>query len=173
MEQLNFSYQFSDIKPISNLEVLPEGVYICVIHADKIPPHLGLIIDQKFFSLKTKGKDVDVPLDKLEHILSKKEVSTVFVKVVSSFTFSEIHDYFTQVSDGLAKGQTCLHPLIELLNPDEMCNTIADLLKYLERENQISAVFGLHLSNDYAGIPVYDRAAVENRIKTLRNVERN
>lgn len=65
MEQLNFSYQFSDIKPISELVLLPVGDYICIIYDDIIPPYLGLIIDQKFFSLKKKGKDVDVPIDKL------------------------------------------------------------------------------------------------------------
>lgn len=173
MEQLKYSYRFTAIKRITGLDELPMGTYVCVIHADKIPPHLGLVIDQKFFSLKTKGKDVDVPIDKLEQILSNKKVSSVFIKIDKSLNYNVVTNYFSALPNGLVKRQTCIHPLIQLLNPDEVCNTIADLLKYLEQENQISAVFGLHLSNDYLGIPDYDRRAVENRIKTLRNVERS
>lgn len=173
MEQLKFSYQFSAIKRISVLRELPKGTFVCIIHADKIPPHLGLLVDQKFFSLKTKGKDVNVPLVKLETILSKKRVATVFVELKAAFNLLEIQNYFNEIPEGLAENQTCLHPLIQLLDPDEVCSTIADLLKCLDRENLISTVFGVHLSPNYIGILDYDRKVVENRIKSLRDVERN
>ena len=52
-----YSFQFDTINSLNNESALNTGCYLCIWHANKIPPHIGILIDGSYFSLKVKGKD--------------------------------------------------------------------------------------------------------------------
>ncbi|NBR15845.1 MAG: hypothetical protein EBU01_14895, partial [Crocinitomicaceae bacterium] len=54
-----FDFEFKNIQFVNHLET-KTGVYLWILHADKIPPHIGISIDGQYFSLKAKGKDENI-----------------------------------------------------------------------------------------------------------------
>ena len=50
------SYKIEDYQQIEKNKLL-KGVFIWVIHTNKIPPHIGISLNGKFYSLNVNGKD--------------------------------------------------------------------------------------------------------------------
>lgn len=156
----------------NNVSMLNEGVFISVIHADKIPPHIGLVTNGKFYSLKTNGKDNGIELVSLLKILESKNIATLFYLINSTnidfkVKVEKIFNEFDQIpTDG-----TCLRPINQLLSPNEDFDTIRPLLDKLANENRIEKCYGLNLPEHFDGIKSYTIDDIKKRINQLRNVE--
>ena len=55
------SYKLKIDSPLNEID-LQTGLYIVIINASKVPPHIGLIIDNKYHSLNIKGRDINKPM---------------------------------------------------------------------------------------------------------------
>lgn len=160
-----------------NVSLLHEGVFISVIHADKIPPHIGLIVEGRFYSLKTNGKDDGIELTSLLKILDSKNIATLFYTItpVNTDFKAKVESVFNEFDQIPADG-TCLRPINQLLSPDEDFNTIRPLLIKLANENKsdsyrIGKCYGLNLPHGFEGIKSYTLDDIKKRINQLRNVE--
>ena len=40
-----YSFEFSHINPLQDFKSLQQGFFLCIWHANKIPPHIGVVID--------------------------------------------------------------------------------------------------------------------------------
>ena len=54
-----YSFEFDNIIHQFDEVILNKGIYLSVVHANKIPPHIGIVVDGKYFSLKANGKDIN------------------------------------------------------------------------------------------------------------------
>lgn len=169
MDKSKYSYLFSNVLRIDDLNALNNGLFIVVLHVDKIPPHIGLCIDQKFYSLKTNGKDFAVPIISIQKILMNKKISAAFISVHSSIDIVKVEQVYNEAGDFINDGSTCLEPLNNLFKPDREIQVITDLLIDLENKNMIGKTFTLNLPYDHNGIFKYTRDDIISRIETLKN----
>jgi hypothetical protein len=157
-KDLNFSSKFDSFS----------GIHLWIIHADKIPPHIGFSIDNHYFSLKANGKDNGISIDSILQIIQKKKIATVFVKLNGKLTFQETKLAFDKFDCAKALNSSCLVPIRNVLNAPNSISKLSELLFFLETQNMIYSVFGLHLGNDYKGIKSYTTTEIQQRIEKLK-----
>ena len=143
-------YQLKINKAFSEQDLL-KGLYITVVHATRIPPHIGLIADKKYHSLSIKGQDINTPIEALVKNSSIRKIPTLFIKIKAHPTFSDVYlrehfitnvQSFERVDIGVA---TCLSPIKlffeEVYNLSmKNVNYLYQLLPLLEAEVLIESV---------------------------------
>jgi hypothetical protein len=162
-----FDFIFKDLDFTSRIDS-SSGINLWVIHADKIPPHIGFSIDNQYFSLKANGKDNGISTDSILQIIQKKKIGTVFVKLNFALTFEEIKSAFDEFESAKGLNSSCLVPIRNVLKAPNSISKLSELLYFLESQNMIYSVFGLHLNNDYKGIKSYTTTEIQQRIEKLK-----
>lgn len=112
----NTKYQYHyDV--LNEPSVLSKGTWLVLLHASRIPPHIGLMINGNYNSLTIKERELNVKLEALLKIISQKKIETLFVKIIKHqvfseefqlLTFQEQPKQFTVVKENEA---TCLSPI--------------------------------------------------------------
>ena len=162
-----YSFQFENIVSLNDKSVLNSGCYLCVWHAHKIPPHIGLIIDSEYFSLKVKGKDSSLPIAEILKLIHRKEICTLLIEIKIPITKAQIIAAFSQFSNAEAYKYSCLTPIADIFDLRQDVSMLADLLNSFKSKDLIGNVFGLNLISDFKGIPMYGKEEIEARLKAL------
>jgi hypothetical protein len=171
--KLNIDRQFNESE-------LLKGIYITLIHATRIPPHIGMIMDKKYHSLSIKGRDINTPVPALIKNSSIRKISTLFIKIKSHPTFSETYlrehfitnvEQFERVDIGVA---TCLSPI--KLFFEEVYNLqlreisyLYELLPLLDAEGLIDSVSSLNVDQNSYNLPIYTNKEINEGIASVRN----
>ncbi len=170
MESLNCDFEFESIdRNFENLNY--QKTLIWILHADKIPPHIGISVNDYFFSLKVRGKDEFCPLSKLVALLKVKKISTVTIVLNKSLLLDDLEKKFKQFSRAYDLESSCLVPIKEILLPNERIERLKDLLDNLQEKKLINQVFGLNLGETFKGIPHYTTEQIKWRLEKLKHVE--
>lgn len=141
-------------------------------YADKIPPHIGCSIDGFYFSLKAKGKDLNIPVMKVVKIIEKKAIPFLLIETDLGFSVQQIEDAYTPYFNASAEGISCLKPILDLIdNPAEVCQ-IKYLIEHLESTERIKHIFGVNLNQDYTGLKEYGQSEIMDRLRKLNHVKR-
>lgn len=167
MDQFQYNISTDEIIPFNELEINDYHVYLYIFHAHKIPPHVGIISDGAFFSLKANGLDFDLAPEKINALIVRKEISTLIIKIDLKPT-RDIREVFTTHGEHIRSGQTCLTPIDQYLFGHSNHKKIGELLSDLKRDNMISLVYGAYLPKDFKGIINYSTADINQRIETLK-----
>lgn len=167
VEKLRYSFEFDSILPLTDSHKIKEGCFLCIWHADKIPPHIGIIINGMYFSLKVKGKDVDIPVFDIVKLIQKKQITTVFVEIESDLELNQVARIFSLYEKAEASKVTCLTPITEIFGVKNQVNMLSELLNYFQSKQQIGQLFGLNLKPDFKGILFYGKEEIESRLKQL------
>ena len=82
-------------------ESLNKGTWLVVLHASRIPPHIGLLIDGSYNSLTIKGQELDVAINVLLKTIQLKKIEAIFISLIKQPVFStsfqlEIAKHFIQ-----------------------------------------------------------------------------
>jgi hypothetical protein len=162
-----FDYIFKDVDFSPRIDSF-SGIHLWIIHADKTPPHIGFSIDNHYFSLKANGKDNGISIDSILQIIQKKKIGTVLVKLNCDLTFQETKLAFDAFDSAKGLNSSCLVPIRNVLKAPNSISKLSELLHFLETQNMIYSVFGLHLSNDYKGIKSYTTTEIQQRIEKLK-----
>ncbi len=170
--QLKIEEQFEEKK-------LQKGIYIVVIHATRIPPHIGLVIDGKYYSLSIKGQDIHVPVFTLLKNSTIRKIPTLFIKIKSHPTFSAVYlsehfvanvQKYERVDVGVA---TCLSPIklffeeVYSVSMKEV-NYLFELLPKLEREGLIENSSSMNIDEEGYRLPVYTLKEINTGINQVR-----
>jgi hypothetical protein len=171
MESLNCDFEFNSIDlKIENLNHQKNLLWI--LHADRIPPHIGISAKGLFFSLKVTGKDEFLPVLKLLDILNLKKISSVVIELNSLFAEMELAYKYQQFDRAKDLESSCLVPIKELFHLDSKIKRLKDLLDFLQEKKLINRVFGLNLTETYKGIPFYTTEDIEFRLEKLMHAKR-
>lgn len=160
---LKSKYKIEDIQPFCS-SVL-NGVHLWILHADKIPPHIGISINDKFYSLKAKGKDEGVAIKGLLAIVERKEITTLCLELDVQLDEMDVQSVFKGFSKTIPNEITCLDPIKILLN----CPHVSYLIELLETLNETDLVksrYGLYINN-FEGIPLYSTSDIHKRLASL------
>lgn len=149
---------------------LGKGLFLCVLHANKIPPHLGLICDGLFYSSKANGKDEGVPINHVLQIIRKQNITVLFFELNKKLVSpSDVASHFESVPTNIGENMTCLTPIKELLDAPKSVEHIGDLMNYLEHSHLVLARITLHLPKQFSGIPYYTLVDINKRIESLKH----
>jgi len=162
-----FDFIFKDLDFSTRIDSF-SGIHLWIIHADKTPPHIGFSIDNHYFSLKANGKDNGISIDSILQIIQKKKIGTVLVKLNCDVTFQETKLAFDAFDSAKGLNSSCLVPIRNVLKAPNSISKLSELLHFLETQNMIYYVFGLHLSDDYKGIKSYTTTEIQQRIEKLK-----
>jgi hypothetical protein len=154
-------------------EDLELGNYLWILHADKIPPHIGISRNGRYFSLKVSGKDENLPCAKILQVLEQKKIPCLVVKTSeNSFLKQDIAAVFEPYTRAEVAGATCLTPITEIYFAQAQNLILSELLNLLNESGTLEEVFGLHLDENFKGIPYYEREDIQHRLKRLNDIKR-
>jgi hypothetical protein len=173
MEKLLFDFTHYSLLEL-NLDYsrLEQGCFLVVIHCNKRPPHLGLLVDGHFYSAKSQGKDLGIHVNSLLDLLLKKKIATLFIELRDYHGRGDIHEYFKDFPYELIGQQTCLTPIVDWLQVPSDLNNIGEFLRFLEHQKKIARLFVVNLPDNYYGIPFYTNEDIRQRIEYLKHVTR-
>lgn len=151
----NQNYFIHNILP-ADIAVLKRDVYLVMMYANRIPPHILLSVNGKLFSLSVKGNLVDEDLILYLRTIKKHKIETLFIKffVPEIFTMSQLHQTITKITlsyPHLEPGSiTCLAPVKDFCSNIYHTDTkdvkfIFDLLPKLEKQGIIGCTYHLNM----------------------------
>lgn len=153
-------YRILDLLPLADKQ-LNDGVYLLILNARTVPPHLLLTVSGKVYGISTKGPSFDQSVDVYLNYVKKKNIESVFVKLKLPAIYTDdqmldsvrsIVKAYPRVDIGAA---TCLSPIKDFMN--EIYSTevhdvhlIFDLLPKLKSQNIIEGYFQMNLDDAMA-----------------------
>jgi hypothetical protein len=163
---------------------LCNGAYIVVMHATRIPPHIGLIIDKHYHSLTIKGRDINTPIRALIKNIRHRKIPSLFIKIKPHATFSNAYmrehfiinvQQFPRVDKDVA---TCLSPIKLFFDevydvPMQGINFLFDLLPHLFEADLIEFISALFINETDYELPVYTQQELDAEIENARMETRN
>lgn len=155
MSSIKNQYIIPNIVPASEVALMSD-VYLVVLYATRIPPHLAVAVNGKLFTLTIKGATVDGELSALLKLIRRRNIDTIFIKlsVPPVFTLHQLHNEirkytlaYPRVDVGIA---TCLSPIKDFCAgvyeaQMQHVNYLFDLLPKLYERNVISSCSHLNL----------------------------
>lgn len=167
----------------SDPSVFNKGCWLTVLHASRIPPHVGLMIDGNYNSLTIKERELNVSAAALLKAVAQKKIETLFLKLVKHPVFSTDHqlhifqeqlNQFTAVKPNEA---TCLSPLKLFFEefyaiPNEKEQLLFDFVDALYQNDYITNAIGVNLpegKDQTFTFPHYTNKELQNRIEKERS----
>ncbi len=167
-----------------NEEDLSNGAYLVVMHATRVPPHIGMIIDKHYHSLTIKGQDINTPIRALIKNIEQRKIPSLFIKIKAHTTFSNTYMrehfilnvlQFPRVDKDIA---TCLSPIKFFF--DEVYDVhvknihfLFDLLPHLFADDLIESTSSLFINEADYKLPVYTQQELDDEIESARKEIRN
>jgi hypothetical protein len=155
----------------------PDTLYLIIFHADKKPPHIGLVWNLRYFSLTTKGFEVDLPVEEKLLIVEKRKIPCLIIELKATVHDSNNATNLLKIFKSygpLKPNDTCIAPITEYLESIYKVKLTGVLLHGLISELQKHALiernYALHLlfskTNTYE-LPQYDKSQITMRINRL------
>lgn len=169
------SYRIENIKE-ANEEQLSSGVWICLIGVHKSPPHLGVISQGKYYTLRYNGPRIEA-VSSVFKKLKRKRVPALFVNIKSTYDAQKLESAFNRYS-GLEPGvSSCLVPIKEVIGEHNSLdlsnvNFIFELLPLLKSIKLIGESKGVALENlikdEGFTLKTYSKSDIANCISELQ-----
>lgn len=163
-----FDFEFEHITRDSEDLNHSQGSYLWVFHADKIPPHIGISSQGKFYSLKSRGVDIGLETGKVFRLISDKKLPSILIKLTSNVSEAELHGVYQGYSQTQAGAITCLTPVNEVLGVNDVTK-LSELLVRLKEDGRLCEVYGYHLPAQLKGIKAYSAQDITNRLLDLQS----
>ena len=163
-EALMSSYKIDNVH--TDTEVVEANTNLWIWHANKVPPHIGISVDNRYFSLKANGKDQNVDLASIKSILRKKPIVTLCFELSLTITANQVNEVFDSYSSTIPGKVTCLNPIKVLLDC-EIANKLTELLQVMYASGSVTQVIGFNIPKDFVGIKDYSIEDIHKRLTKL------
>ncbi len=169
------SYKFDNIKPFRSLD---EGMYLVLLHANSVPPHLGLINSKRYYSLSVKGQAIGEDATALIKLINRKSIKTLFVRLQDEKVDLEFLKKIFSAKEQVTKEITCLYPIrIVLSELYEMkiakAQYIYEVLPYLFFNDQIVEVTHKNMDDNICNgtfqFEKYTMETIQARVKSYES----
>jgi hypothetical protein len=171
---------FEDLKDPS---LINKGTWLMVLHASRIPPHIGLMIDGNYNSLTIKERELNVSSAALLKTISQKKIESLFLKLEKHPVFSSDHqlnifqEQLTQFTAVKPNEATCLTPIklffeefYAIQNNKEQL--FYDFVDVLYQNDYIIKAIGTNVKclteNNMFHLPHYTNEELQEKIKIER-----
>lgn len=176
-------YKISVNKQLTT-EELSKDSWIVILHASRIPPHIGIMISGNYNSLTIKGHELNVSLVALLKTIQLKNIEALFIPLKKHPVFSlsyqlEIFQFHIQQFQQVNSQATCLNPVKLFLQefyalPLIETELLYELIERLKQNNYITSAIGLNIGNKLNAqneftLPIYTSTELQTVIKTERD----
>lgn len=118
--------------------------YLWIWNPSNVPPHMGLSVEGRYFSLKATGVDINVDLEGIIEIILRKGIPVLVIDLGLEFTLTECVETFGKYSHTIPNEVTCLNPIKAVLKQSEPMK-LAELLVNLQSINVLGKKIGLNI----------------------------
>lgn len=160
---------------------LAKDIWLVVLYANRIPPHIGLMINGNYNSLTIKGHELNVSSEALFKTVSQKKIESLFIKLKKNPVFSYDHQ-LEMLQEMISKfgpvrqyEATCLSPVKLFFEQFYAVNNIDEELYYeiMKRMNEneyfeFAGSFNFTLHNGFVELPFYTIEQLNETIKAQR-----
>lgn len=163
---------------------LSKHTWLVILHASRIPPHVGILIDGNYNSLTIKGRELNVNLEVLLKMIHQKKIEALFIQLVKHPVFSSEYQkdvcqhYLNQFTQVKANQSSCLSPVklflqefyaLQLLDKE----LLYELAERLKQNQFIASVIGINiidkLENQEFSLPIYTNEELQKVIEQERS----
>ena len=148
-------FKILNLQPLIE-EQLYEGVYLLILNARTVPPHLSLTVSGKVYGISTKGPTFDKDVNIYLNHIKKHNVESVFIKLKLPVVYTDdqmlsavrqVVKAYPRVDIGAA---TCLSPIKDFMSSAYQTEVhdvhlIFDLLPKLQEQDIIEGYFQMNL----------------------------
>ncbi|MBN8694510.1 MAG: hypothetical protein J0L69_15050 [Bacteroidetes bacterium] len=109
-------YQYA-YEALNNPDELLKGTWLVLLHAGRIPAHIGLMINGNYNSLTIKERELNIKAELILKTIKQRSVEAVFFKIIKHPVFSEdyqlqiFQEQMQQYTSVKANQATCLSPI--------------------------------------------------------------
>ena len=150
---------------------LNRGTFLCLFGTDKIPPHLGLVVDGKYYSTSAKGSRVGENAELILRRVNQSTIPTLFIKLDIAEDMQKLATAFESYPK-LKENQTCLLPIKDYINSIgedvTSANFVFELIPILHNRKLIADSFSLYMNDPSFELKVYSKEDIVNRIVKLQ-----
>lgn len=162
-----------------NPGVIRKGVFLVLLHVNRVPPHIGIMCDNVYHSLAIKGRELNIAGEVLLKNISVRKIASVFVEIKQHPVFSNGHlgeafgeqvKQFDKVGNGT---NTCLSPVKLFFEEfyaidSAKIDLVFDLLAELDKNHFVAGALGANLGalnqNNFYLQP-YNRQDLDKQIR--------
>lgn len=154
-----------------NEEDLENGLFLCLFGIDKIPPHLGLVANGKYYSSSAKGGRIAENVDLIIRRVNQSKIPTLFIKIDTTINENKLTESFSNYPK-LRKQETCLLPIKDYFGSIDIdtktANYVYQLIPLLREVGVVGNSYSLYYSPESFTLKVYTKEDITNRILKLQ-----
>jgi hypothetical protein len=160
--------------------ITSKNCWLIILHASRIPPHVGLIINGTYSSLTIKGHELNVSSEALLKTISQKKIETIAIQFIKQPVFSleyqkEIFEHHIRQFKKVEKNEaTCLSPVKLFLEefyalPNQKHELLFDVIQHLKQNHYIYNTIGFNvddklMKNEFS-LPFYTNNQLQSVIE--------
>lgn len=143
-----------------------ESRYLWVWNPTEIPPHMGLSVNGRYFSLKANGVDLNSDLNDLIGIITRKKLPVLAIELNSKFTLEECESVFSSYERTIAHEVTCLKPIKNTLSL-EVPSKLSELLDELDVNGVLGKKIAWNIKETSIELPEYSTEDIHAYLVSL------
>ncbi|MCE3229743.1 MAG: hypothetical protein K0S32_4294 [Bacteroidetes bacterium] len=175
-ENIHIDVNISSFDP----EKLKKGTWIAILHAQRVPPHIGLIFDGNYNSLTIKEHELNINYGLLLKTILQKKIKSIFLKIVPHPVFSLNHqlemfqEQLKQFGYVKQNETTCLSPVKTFFREFyAVCSAneelFFDFIQQLNNNDYIESASCVNMElKDGIDLPFYTIEELNERIRSER-----
>lgn len=135
--------------PIIFEEIPEQGVFLWLLKVDRIPPHLGLSVDGKYYSITIKGSEIALDLKSEIEKWNKRGLPRLGILLDVESPDGELLEQVFMASSLRSAAKSCLIPVLHLLSFSiptiGRYKTVHELIICLQNLGKIKTCYGSNL----------------------------
>ena len=167
MEQLKSKQLIDHIQPFDALRFPSEQACLWIWNPLEVPPHMGISVDNAYFSLKWNGKDEALNCSEMIQRIQRKNIPVLAVQLEANFSKDDCIKVFNYYDRTVPNSITCLAPIKDLLQLSSPTK-LSELLDLLTENQQVKSVIGFNIPSNSIELPEYSLEEIhlhlQNRI---------
>lgn len=161
---------------------LKNNTWLVILHASRIPPHIGILVNGNYNSLTIKGHELNIDIDVLLKTIQLKKIETLFIQLVKHPVFSS--DFQLEISQDYIKQFVHVHHDASCLKPIKLFlqefyaiqfkeeELLFEIIEHLKQNQYIEYTLGLNvedkLINQQFVLPIYSIQELKEVIQKER-----
>lgn len=164
-----------------------KGLWIVIINAARIPPHIGLLFNGSYSSLYIKGVEKDIDIAVLLRTIEMQSIKAVFVKVSNHpvFSIGFLREHFlheVEKYEKVSAENTCFKPVRTFFQENyalwnNEIEFLYQLFPALYSNSMIDYAMGLNidevLKDDAFVLKAYSNKEIENKLNEIKRLQPN
>jgi len=159
-----------NITPLSK-DKLSTGTFLCLFGTDKIPPHLGLIVNGEYYSTSAKGSRVGEKIELILRRVNQSLIPSLFIQLDIEENIPKLVSIFNKYPK-LKESQTCLLPIKDYIDSVgenvSSANFVFELIPILNERKLILNAYSLYMKELSFELAIYSKEDIANRIVKLQ-----